>query len=35
MSSCEVINYIKDDRKMAPWITDDANNYPRPYFTLD
>ena len=35
MSSCEVINYIKDDRKMAPWITDEAINYQRPYFTLD
>tara|TARA_Y100000385_G_C13100608_1_gene644304 strand:+ start:1707 stop:2933 length:1227 start_codon:yes stop_codon:yes gene_type:complete len=35
MSSCEVINYIKDDRKMAPWITDNANSYHGPYFTLD
>lgn len=35
MSSCEVINYIKDDRKMAPWITDEADSYQGPYFTID
>lgn len=34
MSSCEVINFIKDDRKMAPWITDEHPNYPGNYFLL-
>ena len=34
MSSCEVINYIKDDRKMAPWIVEDPSNYDGNYFLL-
>ena len=34
MSSCEVINYIKDDRKMVPWITSEHKNYEGNYFLL-
>lgn len=34
MSSCEVINYIKDDRKMAPWIVEDPSNFDGNYFLL-
>lgn len=34
MSSCEVINYIKDDRKMAPWITNEYKDYEGNYFML-
>lgn len=34
MSSCEVINYTKDDRKMAPWIVEDPKDYPGKYFLL-
>lgn len=34
MSSCEVINFISDDRKMAPWITDEYEDYDGNYFLL-
>jgi len=34
MSSCEVINYISDDRKMVPWITDEHESYHGNYFLL-
>ena len=34
MSSCKVINYVKDDRKMAPWIVENPSNYPGKCFLL-
>lgn len=34
MSSCEVINYVADDRKMVPWITDEHESYQGAHFLL-
>jgi hypothetical protein len=34
MSSCEVINYVADDRKMVPWITDEHESYRGAHFLL-
>ncbi|MCF8266995.1 MAG: hypothetical protein K9I69_02845, partial [Ignavibacteriales bacterium] len=33
-TSTEVVNFIKDDRKIGPWITDDYQDYKDGYFLL-
>ena len=34
MTSAPVANFIKDDRKMAPWMTDNPKSYPKRYFEI-
>lgn len=34
MTSAPVANFIKDDRKMAPWMTNDPKSYHARYFEL-